>query len=377
VKNGTVTTRLATLPVLQKVIAALLMVACAYGCCALIQARAREYISSAVLSYDASMETEPAKQRPPVVAQAAEILDDQVQAGAAEELGRQGQPALSPNPFHGRDAGSWRNHLAISEISPTEIRVAWRARDAQQAQAGTQALASLLTSWHPQENDERRLLEEDSAQQDPKRNREEALLRVTIAMLDAKAAEFSAELRQTSTTNPQAYVVNRGRNVEAQPEAGLANASVKSGTAQNQQERRSVLERELERIHGQRTNVMGRLIELRHEDAHTQTSRGQLRRSSALQGGRETNAVLSEDKAETDSSRPSPFVLLEPASVAHPLTGSESGLVITGGLAGIAGGVLYLALAIWWFRPIRDIAALETILGRDILLVGTIAEIRQ
>jgi hypothetical protein len=48
-----------------------------------------------------------------------------------------------------------------------------------------------------------------------------------------------------------------------------------------------------------------------------------------------------------------------------------------GVLGGLLTGILYLAGAAWWFRPVSGVAGLEGILPRGILVVGTIAEIRR
>jgi hypothetical protein len=386
VKHGTVIARLMALPMAQRVIAVLVSIAAACGFYALILSKTNEFASSAVLSYNAPTGTDLAAQGLPVVTQATEILDEQVQVGAVEP------PGMTANPLHGQGIKSWRNNLVISEISPTQIRVMWRAHDAQRTEAMVQALANLLASWHPQENEERRLLEQNSSQQDPERNREEALLRVTVAMLDAKAAELNAELGQMSAVAPQIHSEERGSNIEAQVKANLANVSVDNRTALKQQGRRSILEKEIERIHRQRAVVMGRLVESRRGEfqkrvskvsanepvtggAHGAPGAGeQLRRSTELQSGGKT--ASSPGETQPSSTQASPFVVLERASAPQPLTGSRSAFMALGALAGIACGVLYLALALWWLHPIADVEALERILGRDIRLVGTIAEIR-
>lgn len=52
-------------------------------------------------------------------------------------------------------------------------------------------------------------------------------------------------------------------------------------------------------------------------------------------------------------------------------------LPAVGILGGILAGLLYLAGALWWFRPVSCVARLENILPSEIFLVGTIAEIHR
>ena len=121
-KIGSVTARVTALPIFHRVAAVLVLVGIPCGCFVLFPAQAREYISSAVLSYSG-----PKEMGLPAVAQATEIFDDQALAGGVEHSG------LSPNLFRGQESGSWRNNLTMSEPGSGQLRMTWRAPDPRQA----------------------------------------------------------------------------------------------------------------------------------------------------------------------------------------------------------------------------------------------------
>jgi hypothetical protein len=74
----------------------------------------------------------------------------------------------------------------------------------------------------------------------------------------------------------------------------------------------------------------------------------------------------------TDGDQVRPFRILERAADAQPTSNSRRLLIWLVAAAGPLFGVLYLLLAIWWFRAVRDAETLETIVPENIAYLGAI-----
>jgi len=71
----------------------------------------------------------------------------------------------------------------------------------------------------------------------------------------------------------------------------------------------------------------------------------------------------------------SPFQILQRASAAQPVDGGYLLLEWLGVAAGMVLGLLYLAFALWWFRVVQGVAALEKFVPAEVVYVGAIPRI--
>jgi hypothetical protein len=262
------------------------------------------YKSSALVAFHS---TEPAADRQPL-AQASSLLEE-ILRSPSNSIGDQQQ-----DPLQASAPDLIRHQLAISQIDPSTLRITATASSSQHAQSLAQAVADQLISR--QRIDPEQATAEakpDSlaaaASQtektfDPASAREEALLRVTIAVLDARIAE------------------SRGRLQQSHPRS---------------------LETDLGRLQNQRAILLKRLRE-------------------TLQAG---------------STPVKAFTLRQRATQGRQISAFRSQIVIGGILAGALLSLFYIAIALWHFRPISSPAALESLLSREILLVGTIGEFQR
>jgi hypothetical protein len=80
---------------------------------------------------------------------------------------------------------------------------------------------------------------------------------------------------------------------------------------------------------------------------------------------------------ETAKPRKNPFRILERAEVVQPDDQKQSLLSWLGIAAGALSGFLYLTLALWWFRTVQNVDALEQIVPGQVAYVGAIRRINR
>jgi len=354
VKIAMVTARFAALPALHKAIAALLTLAIAAGGLSWEFLQPAEYTSSAVLRFDTTANPELnqqlANQGPVKVATA--ILSHPLQAASNGPLD------LSPAPVAAQDEEALREHLTVSEIAPNEVSLRWQGRDARQTLEATQGLADRLASWQPNHSDATLPAQAGAGQQVSQPNvsesgKEEALLKVTIAMLDTQQKDLTEEL--ATGKRP----IQSGTSQRTDAGAAAANPSART---------KPEINHELQRIQHQRTLVSNRLTELQKEENTTQ--------SAPLKAGT-LNAVPATAAKSPDAAPVYAFTVVTGPTAPVPFQNDHEGFPTLGILGGLLAGLMYLAASLWWFRPITGVGALESLLPARILLVGSIAEIRR
>jgi hypothetical protein len=98
--------------------------------------------------------------------------------------------------------------------------------------------------------------------------------------------------------------------------------------------------------------------------------------SQPLQEGPRPQVGLKTEEAETPPKASvalrSPFGIVEPARVAVRIDTMQSSPKWPGIALGASLGIFYLAVALWWFRPIQRVAALEQFLTPEVAFVGSI-----
>jgi hypothetical protein len=67
-----------------------------------------------------------------------------------------------------------------------------------------------------------------------------------------------------------------------------------------------------------------------------------------------------------------PFTVLEPAGDAQPTDSRHRLLKWIGAVVGPLCAILYLVMAVWWFRAVRDVETLERIVPDDVAYLGAI-----
>lgn len=323
---GVFQTALSLLPMRHKVVAALVTTSVALGACVWIALQPSEYSSSALLAFTSP--DSPAQVPAPAI-RATAILHAQVANGGPVSAALEGEPS-----------DRLRKHLAISGISSSQVRLMWTGRDPARTQSTAQALAATLAAWEPQTTQAN---PETMASSDLKREKEASLLRVTIAVLELKRTELSAKLLQA----------NNAKRHNSKSQIDRANLPVASRN--NPQ---SALQNELRRLDEQRAIIQQRLAETQHKDSEAQPS-------------------VSTSDSTTQTKHGNPFLIVENATIAQPLNAARSAPEALGVLSGLALGLLYLAAALWWFRPMGDIADLSRMLADKIPVVGSIAEVHQ
>jgi hypothetical protein len=89
-------------------------------------------------------------------------------------------------------------------------------------------------------------------------------------------------------------------------------------------------------------------------------------------GHREASNARFRNSIEPVKERKSPFSILERAEVAQPVDNVQLRLIWLGSGAGVLLGILYLTLALWWFRAVQSLTALEQIVPGEVAYVGAI-----
>jgi hypothetical protein len=104
--------------------------------------------------------------------------------------------------------------------------------------------------------------------------------------------------------------------------------------------------------------------------ARTAIAPKHLREGSKPQVGLKTEESGTSPKASV--ALRSPFGIIEPARVAEPIDTEQTWSKWPGIALGALLGIFYFAVALWRFRPIRGVAALEQFLTHEVAYVGSI-----
>lgn len=146
-----IVSRLIALPLRHKLLAAAITLVMIAGSLALALRLPREYVSSAVLSFDESADVRPALPGVKVGGKSAKDLAESILNGDALKVAPTQLTFLPENSQNGQMT-QLRAHLTIMESSTSKLRVTWRGREAGQTLAVTNAVADLLASSAPWDN---------------------------------------------------------------------------------------------------------------------------------------------------------------------------------------------------------------------------------
>jgi hypothetical protein len=379
----------------------------------------RRYESSAVLGYDAS-DVRAENGREGAVA-------GFVQSVLSED--RQSETAAGSN-FQSLGVGpeSLRSHLVIAELPGSRIRLAWVDADPWLATAAVQNLSrSLIYRSSPVETQRkagagaerevaattslfssarRELAGRDAnqapAQAETREGKEETLLRTTLSVLDTQLRTLSEELRaaenetpgevrrQSSGLSDSRYlapghalraveVPQTGAGQERRVDAALA---PRQG-AGHKGSQRAEIQKKIDRLRGQEKLIRIRLgeVEAAEAKAHAVAASPTAAPAAVALPAAEAGVGAVTASAAMSGTVPAPgksaFVLLEPASAPQAYR-DKSGLAGPVGIAmGLVFGPLYLAVAMWRFRPIQGAEALREILPSSAIFVGGAFESRK
>jgi hypothetical protein len=237
-------------------------------------------------------------------------------------------------------------HLTVAEVTPTKVMIRWDDRGMRETGQAVQALVSLLASWQPAPNSTTAAAQAQSLPEprtDPA-NREEALLKLTIAMLNHRQGELSAKLAGQRLSAPSAE------------EAGIL-------------PKQKELSRELKQVESQKEIVEKRLAELRKGNAPPDIAKTQ------VAAREKPSAPIDPESTRTPAA--DVFTVVEgptsPVAMRSAVWQIEGYWVLGGLLAAFS----YAGAALWWFRPVGGVAGLQGILPDKLLLVGTIVEIHR
>jgi hypothetical protein len=357
---ATAIARLNALPALHRAIASALAVGVIAASCLLPLLLPPQFTSFAVLANHptaAQFDGDNAQ----LAAQASAILSglldsDLLDSGLLDsgQLDTHSQSNLASTgpstPANSRELAAAERQVTLTQLSPTQLRLTYTGRSETQAQAAVEACAALLLAWRAHTSEVGRQPAKPQPQDhaatppstsDPSQDREQALLRVTIAVLDARIAELRAG-QQTGT---------------AQESTAQARAAT-GAKAQSQ----------IPALLHQRQVLLARLAE----------SPKNAPQQNALQPDAPPQAPITNHRDASSAALESPssaqFTLMQPATPAQPSPSFPPQWRSWGILAGILLGFAYLAFALWLFRPIQDIAALQKLLPGEILLAGSIGD---
>ena len=135
---------------------------------------------------------------------------------------------------------------------------------------------------------------------------------------------------------------------------------------------RSQLEKKISNLHKQQTLILARLKETEREARSR--PRPELPLQAAAVSPSETRTALKAADAGVPMAPHAAFVLVEPATAPRLASDWRASAERQGFMLALLGGALYLAIALWRFRPIHGLQALEALLPKEVIFVGGIPE---
>jgi hypothetical protein len=237
--------------------------------------------------------------------------------------------------------------------------------------------------------EEVRRLEASIRQVNAERETEAAARQPLVAVLDADQKKLDVLRARYTDAYPDVEAAQE-RIVET--EKKLATMPAVRPAPDADQSRLVSTRKEMNNLGAERERLLHQLLEkaslemrLRNQDAEGSAQATRLDQASpepqAVQSkpvlsGPAAAAALTAPSAQTtnsaDSDRLRPFMVLEPAADAE---GTDGRYLVLNWLLGVVGplcGILYLVFAVWWFRVVRDVEALERVVPDDVAYLGAI-----
>jgi hypothetical protein len=354
--------RFSLLPRRHKVAAACVTAVIAVGGFLVSTTAPRRYESTAVLSYDMSemhalsgAEREPGQHSAAHVATA--ILTEDGQAG--------------PESNH-VSSGEVRSHLEVSEEPGSSIRVRWMGTEPMETMVAAQDGARMLTAWSPSADALMQTRSDGSEAKAPgdglavgesashapvRQSSEEVLLRATLSVLDMQLKGLQGEVRSAGK--------------EQGGRGWMKSASLVLGA---KADGRSQIEKKISNLHKQQALIQTRLNEEIAREAASAHGPDRSARGSAASGDA-PQAAMKPVTEQRVAMTPHPlFVLAEPMGAARVVSDWRSSAWGLGITLALLGGALYLAFALWRFRPVHGALVLRELLPKEVIFVGCTPE---
>jgi hypothetical protein len=449
-----IVSRLITLPLRHKLLAAAISLVMIAGSLVLTLRHPREYVSSAVLSFDESAGVHPVLPGVKVGRKSAKDLAESILNGDALKVAPT-QLAFFPEDSPNSQMAQPRAHLTIMEISTSKLRVTWRGREAGQTLAVTNAVADLLASWVPRDSGtlhpsdsttlsssatlttatkptprivgiqgninqmrvrHQTLLEEERQVQSQLDKTE-----TRLTTLEGEQRRLEGNIQPTKSEGQRAMTARQRLNTQlsavkknledlrarytdeypdvqaaqervAQVETELATLPAERALPEADQPRPDAIAKEISDLRGDRRRLLQSFQDDETLDKNLRDQEETLEHSAQPEtqehmaipsslslgkpeqalGHREASNARFKNSIEPVKERKSPFSILERAEVAQPIDSVQLRPIWLGSTAGVLSGILYLTLALWWFRAVQSLAALERIVPGEVAYVGAI-----
>jgi hypothetical protein len=369
-------------PLRHKLIAACLAAALAAAC--LVEARRlpQQYTASATLLFDASIAPQSStgalsQEEKPAEALAQSILSDDVLKTLATRMGLISAKAKLSAEELSAQTVRLRSQLILTQIAPAKLRVTWQDADPAQTTAMANAVTNLLASWVPVESPP----SPAPASVVPATPVPAASLQVhqNLSQLKAREAtlhQIGDELDvQMDRTDQRLLALGVG----PPPSGTVAReaAQLRAERARLDQQKESI-DQMVKQLHAQQLEA-ARAIQASAVSAHTSSVPAAPASQTAPKIPTRVNPA--KITAETPTASPtdppadlwkSPFTLIEAAGEAKPADPRRLALQWLGSAAALLCGLLWLLLAVWRFRAVYGVAALERILPGDVALLGAV-----
>jgi hypothetical protein len=448
-----IVSRLITLPLRHKLLAAAISLVMIAGSLVLTLRHPREYVSSAVLSFDESADEHPALTGVKVDRRSAKDLAESILNGDALKVAPTQLASFSEDSQNSQLAQP-RAHLTIMEIPTSKLRVTWRGREAGQTLAVTNAVADLLASWVP--GDSETLHPSDSTTLSPSatpatatkatpriagvpgknqvRTRHQTLLEEErqlqsqldktehrLTTLEGEQRRLEGNIQSTKSEGQRPVTARQRLNTQlsaakknledlrarytdeypdvqaaqervAQVETELAALPAERPLPEADQPRLDAIAKEISDLRSERRRILQSFQDDETRDKNFRDQEEPLAHSAQPEtqeptaipsslslgkpeqalGHREASNARFRNSIEPVKERKSPFSILERAEVAQPVDNVQLRLIWLGSGAGVLLGILYLTLALWWFRAVQNLTALEQIVPGEVAYVGAI-----
>jgi len=448
-----IVSRLITLPLRHKLLAAAFSLVMIAGSLVLTLRHPREYVSSAVLSFDESADEHPALPGVKAGRKSAKDLAESILNGDTLKVAPT-QLAFSSEDSQNSQVAQPRAHLTIMEIPTSKLSVTWRGREAGQTLAVTNAVADLLASWnpgnsgvlHPSDSttlssvmattakeatpliagvqgnvnkvrarhqtlrEEERQLQSQLDKTDSRlttleeeRRRLEGNIQLTKSegqrsvtahqRLNAQLSAAKKNLEDLRARYTDEYPdVQAAQERVAQVETELATLPAELTLTEADQPRLDAIAKEIGDLRSERRRILQSFQDdetldknLRDQEVtFEQSAQPKTQEHTAIPsslslgkpeqalGHRGASNARFRNSIEPVKERKSPFSILERAEVAQPVDNVQLRPIWLGSAAGVLSGILYLTLALWWFRAVQSVATLEQIVPGEVAYVGAI-----
>jgi hypothetical protein len=449
-----IVSRLIALPLRHKLLAAVITLVMIAGSLALALRLPREYVSSAVLSFDESADVRPTLPGVKVDGKSAKGLAESILNGDALKVAPT-QLTFFPENSPYSQITQFRAHLTIMEISTSKLRVIWRGREAGQTLAVTNAVADLLASSAPWDNgtvhasdsatlsssatpataakatprivgipgniDQVRVRHQTLLEEERQLQSQLDKTETRLATLEGEQSRLEGNIEPTKSEGQRPVTTRLRLNTQlsaekknledlrarytdeypdvqaaqervAQVETQLAALPAEGTLPEADQPRLGAIAKELSDLRGDRRRLLQSFQDDETLDKTLRDQKATLEHSAQPEtqehtaipsslspgkpeqalGDREASNARFRNSIEPVKEQKSPFSILERAEVTQPVDYVQLRLIWLGSAAGVLSGILYLIVALWWFRAVQSVASLKRIVPGEVAYVGAI-----